>query len=57
MPKGLVIAALTTASYAGMLTAPAVMGFLSKGIGLHSAFWFLACVPIFGRYMTVEGLH
>jgi predicted MFS family arabinose efflux permease len=58
MPKGLAVAALTTAGYAGMLTGPAVIGLLSKGIGLHSAFWFLAlllaCVPIFGKYLTVE---
>jgi len=58
MPKGLAVAALTTAGYAGMLTGPAVIGFLSKGIGLHSAFWFLAlllaCVPIFGKYLTVK---
>jgi predicted MFS family arabinose efflux permease len=61
MPKGLAVAALTTAGYAGMLTGPAVIGFLSKGIGLHNAFWFLAallaCVPIFGRYLTVENPH
>jgi predicted MFS family arabinose efflux permease len=61
MPKGLAVAALTTAGYAGMLTGPAVIGFLSKGIGLHSAFWFLAallaCVPIFGKYLTVENPH
>jgi hypothetical protein len=41
-----------------MLTGPAVIGFLSKGIGLHNAFWFLvallACVPIFGKYVTVK---
>jgi hypothetical protein len=41
-----------------MLTGPAVIGFLSKWIGLHSAFWFLAgllaCVPIFGKYLAVE---
>ena len=59
MPKGLAVAALTTAGYAGMLTGPAVIGFLSKDIGLHNAFWFLAalmaCFPIFGRYVTVEG--
>jgi MFS family permease len=58
MPKGLAVAALTTAGYAGLLTGPAVIGFLSKGIGLHNAFWFLAallaCVPIFGKYVTVE---
>jgi predicted MFS family arabinose efflux permease len=61
MPKGLAVAALTTAGYAGMLMGPAVIGFLSKGIGLHSAFWFLAvllaCVPIFGKYLTVEDSH
>jgi len=61
MPKGLAVAALTTAGYAGMLTGPAVIGFLSKGIGLHSAFWFLAlllaCVPIFGKYLTVKNPH
>jgi MFS family permease len=61
MPKGLAVAALTTAGYAGMLTGPAVIGFLSKGIGLRSAFWFLAallaCVPIFGKYVTVENPH
>jgi predicted MFS family arabinose efflux permease len=59
MPKGLAVAALTTAGYAGMLTGPAAIGFLSKDIGLHNAFWFLAalmaCFPIFGRYVTVEG--
>ena len=58
MPKGLAVAALTTAGYAGMLTGPAAIGFLSKEIGLHNAFWFLAalmaCVPIFGKYVTVE---
>jgi predicted MFS family arabinose efflux permease len=58
MPKELAVAALTTAGYAGMLTGPAVIGFLSKGIGLHGAFWFLAallaCVPIFGKYLTVD---
>jgi hypothetical protein len=57
-PKGLVVAALTTAGYAGMLMGPAAIGFSSREIGLHSAFWFLAallaCVPIFGKYVTVE---
>jgi predicted MFS family arabinose efflux permease len=61
MPKGLAVAALTTAGYAGMLLGPAVIGFLSKGIGLHNAFWFLAallaCVPIFGKYLTLENPH
>jgi MFS family permease len=61
MPKGLAVAALTTAGCAGMLAGPAVIGFLSKGIGLHNAFWFLAallaCVPIFGKYLTIEDRH
>jgi MFS family permease len=61
MPKGLAVAALTTAGYGGLLTGPAVIGFLSKGIGLHNAFWFLvallACVPIFGKYVTAETSH
>jgi hypothetical protein len=42
----------------GHADGPAVIGFLSKEIGLHSAFWFLAllvaCVPIFSKYLTVE---
>ena len=58
MPKGLAVAALTTAGYAGLLTGPAVIGFLSKGIGLHNAFWLLAailaCLPIFGKHVTAE---
>jgi predicted MFS family arabinose efflux permease len=61
MPKGLAVAALTTAGYAGMLMGPAVIGFLSKGIGLHNTFWFLAallaCVPIFGKYLSPGCSH
>jgi hypothetical protein len=61
MPKGLAVAALTTAGYGGMLAGPAVIGFLSKGIGLHNAFWFLAallaCVPIFGKYLSPGRSH
>jgi hypothetical protein len=56
--SGLAVAALTTADYAGMLTGPAAIGFSSKGIGLHNAFWFLAAllarVPIFGKHVTGE---
>jgi predicted MFS family arabinose efflux permease len=59
MPKGLAVAALTTAGYGGMLMGPAVIGFLSKGIGLHSAFWFLAtllvCVPALSKYVITDG--
>ena len=58
MPKGLAIAALTTAGYGGMLAGPAVIGFLSKGVGLHHAFWFLAAllvwVPALGKYLTTK---
>ena len=58
MPKGLAVAALTTAGYGGMLMGPAVIGFLSKGIGLHSAFWFLAallvCVPALSKYVIAD---
>ncbi len=60
MPKGLAVAALTTAGYGGMLIGPAVIGFLSKEIGLHNAFWFLAAllisVPALSRHVTSEGL-
>jgi predicted MFS family arabinose efflux permease len=56
MPKGLAVAALTTAGYAGMLTGPAAIGFLSQEIGLPNAFWFLAalmaCVPLFAKYLS-----
>jgi predicted MFS family arabinose efflux permease len=59
MPKGLAVAALTTAGYGGMLMGPAVIGFLSQRIGLHSAFWSLAallvCIPVLGRYVTTSG--
>jgi MFS family permease len=61
MPKGLAVAALTTAGYAGMLTGPAAIGFLSKQIGLRNAFWLLpallACVPIFGKHLMVGEKH
>jgi MFS family permease len=58
MPKGLAVAALTTAGYSGMLAGPAVIGFLSKSIGLHNAFWLLAalplCAPLVSKYVTSE---
>jgi MFS family permease len=58
MPKGLAVAALTTAGYSGMLAGPAVIGFLSKVNGLHNAFWFLAvlfvCPPLLSKYVTSE---
>lgn len=58
MPKGLAVAALTTAGYGGMLAGPAVIGFLSKATGLHHAFWLLAAllvwVPALGKYVTAK---
>lgn len=58
MPKGLAVAALSTAGYSGMLAGPAVIGFLSKGSGLHNAFWFLAallvCTPLLSKYVTAD---
>ena len=58
MPKGLAVAALTTAGYSGMLAGPALIGFLSKGVGLHNAFWLLAalplCTPLLSKYVTSE---
>jgi MFS family permease len=58
MPKGVAVAALTTAGYSGMLAGPAMIGFLSKGIGLQNAFWLLAalplCAPLVSKYVTSE---
>ena len=58
MPKGLAVAALTTAGYSGMLAGPALIGFLSKGVGLHNAFWLLAALPLstplLSKYVTSE---
>jgi hypothetical protein len=39
MPKGLAVAALTTAGYAGMLMGSAAIGFLSKGTVLLHRLW------------------
>jgi MFS family permease len=56
MPRGLAVAALTTAGYSGMLAGPAGIGFLSRLTGLHTAFWVLAIllcpIPIFSRFLT-----
>ena len=41
MPPALAVAAITTMGYAGVLAGPAAIGFIAKGIGLHSAFWLL----------------
>jgi MFS family permease len=56
MPRGLAVAALTTAGYSGMLAGPAAIGFLSRFTGLHTAFWVLAIllcpIPIFSALLT-----
>src|SRR6202162_6468691 len=56
MPKGLAVAALTTAGYAGMLTGSGQIGFLSKGIGFQQPVCVLgaplAWVPIFAKHVT-----
>jgi fucose permease len=58
MPRGLAVAALTTAGYGGMLLGPAGIGFLSKQIGLHNAFWVLvalfALIPALNNYVIPE---
>jgi predicted MFS family arabinose efflux permease len=56
MPPALAISAMTTAGYAGVLAGPAAMGFVSKAVGLHNAFWMLAAmlclVPLTARLVA-----
>lgn len=56
MPTGIAIAAITTSGYAGILAGPALIGWIAHSIGLHAAFWMLACficaIPIFARAAT-----
>ncbi len=56
MPPALAVSAMTTAGYAGVLAGPAAMGFVSKAIGLHNAFWMLAAlfclVPLTARFVA-----
>lgn len=53
MPAGLAIAAVTTVGYAGILTGPAMVGFVAHRTSLPVAFWGLAAlialVPLFAR--------
>jgi predicted MFS family arabinose efflux permease len=53
MPPALAISAMTTTGYAGVLAGPAAIGFVSKAIGLHNAFWMLVAliclVPLTAR--------
>ena len=41
MPAGLAVAAVTTTGYAGMLVAPAAIGFVAEAASLSLAFWIL----------------
>ncbi len=56
MSPALAISAMTTAGYAGILAGPAAMGFVSKAVGLHNAFWMLAAllflVPPTARFVA-----
>lgn len=53
MPAALAVSAVTTCGYAGYLTGPAGLGFVSKVAGLPAAFWIMAglmcLVPVFAR--------
>jgi predicted MFS family arabinose efflux permease len=56
MPSALAIGAITTAGYAGILVGPAAIGFVSKAVGLHAAFWMVAAllclVPLTARLVA-----
>jgi predicted MFS family arabinose efflux permease len=56
MPAGLAVASLTAIGYAGILTGPALLGFVSHALSLPAAFWLLAAlmalVPIFAQRAT-----
>ena len=47
MPPALAISAISTMGYVGILAGPAVIGFVSKAVGLHNAFWILAVLFCF----------
>jgi predicted MFS family arabinose efflux permease len=49
MPPALAISAMTTTGYAGVLAGPAAIGFVSKAIGLHNAFWMRRSVSASGK--------
>ena len=56
MPPALAIGAITTTGYAGVLVGPAAIGFVSKAMGLHAAFWMVAAllclVPLTARLVA-----
>lgn len=59
MPAGLAIAAVTTTGYAGILVAPAGIGYIAEATSLPTAFWmlagFMALVPLSARSITRAG--
>ena len=56
MPSALAIGAITTTGYAGILVGPAAIGFVSKAVGLHAAFWMVAALlclaPLLARLVA-----
>jgi MFS family permease len=58
MPPALAISAMTTTGYVGILAGPAAIGFVSKAVGLHNAFWMLAVLlclmPLTARLVASE---
>jgi predicted MFS family arabinose efflux permease len=56
MPAALAVASITTTAYAGILAGPAVIGFIAKAVGLHTAFWMLAgllaLIPLCAHLIT-----
>ena len=60
MPPALAISAMSTIGYVGILAGPAAIGFVSKAVGLHNAFWILALllcfVPVTARIVADESV-
>ncbi len=56
MPVGLAVSAITTVGYAGALVGPALIGVVSKAVGLRGAFVLLAglfsCITLLARSAT-----
>ena len=56
MPVGLAVSAITTVGYAGALVGPALIGVVSKVVGLRGAFVLLAvlfsCITLLARSAT-----
>ncbi len=56
MPSALAVSAITTTGYGGILVGPVAIGFVSKAVGLHTAFWMVAAllclVPLTARLVA-----